>query len=66
MRMVAKFSMGTGRTVPMVSGKRCIGNTGGVGVYLGNTSQVDMPKALMPDDMKLIARQVVKCETITR
>ena len=54
-RKVVKFTMGTGQTVLMVSGERCIGNTVGMGVQLGNTSRVSMPKTLMPDDMKLVA-----------
>ena len=54
-RKVVKFTMGTGQTVLMVSGERCIGNTVGMGVQLGNTSRVGMPKMLMPDDMKLVA-----------
>ena len=65
-RKAVKFSMDTGQTVLMVSGKRCVGNTVGVGMQLGNTSRVGMPKVVMPDDMKQVACQVVKCEAITR
>ena len=64
-REVAKFSACANRTVLKIVSKRYIGNTIGVGVHLGNTPRMGMAKTLMPEDTKLIARNVMESEAVT-
>ena len=63
---MAKLGASANRTILKVGCKRYVGDTIGVGVHLGNTPRMGMAKTLMPEDTKLIARNVMESEAVTR